>query len=52
MRIFVIGGKGTIGNKVSAHLAINNEVLIAGRSSGDTTVDISMSFVKRIIISN
>ena len=43
MRILIVGGKGTIGNKVSAHFAINNEVLIAGRSSGDATVDISNS---------
>ena len=43
MRILIIGGKGTIGNKVSAHFAINNEVLIAGRSSGEATVDISDS---------
>ena len=43
MRILIIGGKGTIGNKVSAHFAINNDVIIAGRSSGDVNVDISDS---------
>lgn len=43
MRILIIGGKGTIGNKVSAHFASSNEVIIAGRSSGDLIVDISDS---------
>ncbi len=43
MRILIIGGKGTIGNKVSAHFAINNDVIIAGRSSGDVNVDIADS---------
>ncbi len=43
MRILIIGGKGTIGNKVSAHFASNNEVIIAGRTSGDVNVDISDS---------
>jgi len=43
MRILVVGGFGTIGNKVSAHLKSNNEVVIAGRSSGDITVDIADS---------
>ena len=43
MRTLIIGGKGTIGNKVSAHFAINNDVIIAGRSSGDVNVDISDS---------
>ncbi len=41
MRILVIGGKGTIGRKVSAHLSKKHEVLVAGRSSGDIIVDIS-----------
>ncbi len=43
MRILIVGGFGTIGKKVSAHFKSNNEVVIAGRSSGDITVDISDS---------
>jgi len=43
MRILIIGGKGTIGNKVSAHFATDHEVIIAGRSSGEVTVDITDS---------
>jgi NAD(P)-dependent dehydrogenase (short-subunit alcohol dehydrogenase family) len=41
MRIIVIGGNGTIGKKVSAHLSGKHEVLIAGRTIGDLTVDIT-----------
>ena len=43
MKILIIGGNGTIGSKVSAHLAEKHEVLIAGRSSGDVIVDIADS---------
>jgi NAD(P)-dependent dehydrogenase (short-subunit alcohol dehydrogenase family) len=43
MKILVIGGKGTIGKKVSDHLSKKHDVLIAGRSSGDVTVDIASS---------
>jgi len=43
MKLLIIGGKGTIGNRVAAHFAAENEVIIAGRSSGDLTVDISNS---------
>ena len=43
MKILIIGGKGTIGNKVSNHFLKNHEVLIAGRNSGDITVDIADS---------
>ena len=41
MKILVIGGNGTIGKKVSERLAEKHEVLIAGRNSGDVTVDFS-----------
>lgn len=41
MRILVIGGKGTIGRKVTTHFSKKHEVLVAGRNSGDFTVDIS-----------
>lgn len=43
MKILIIGGYGTIGKKVSAHLAKKHEIIIAGRTSGDVTVDISDS---------
>lgn len=43
MKILIVGGNGTIGNKVSAYFAKDHEVLIAGRNSGDVTVDISTS---------
>ena len=41
MKILVIGGKGTIGKKVSEQLAQKHEVIIAGRNSGDVTLDFS-----------
>lgn len=41
MKILVIGGNGTIGKKVSQRLTEKHEVIIAGRSSGDVTVDFS-----------
>ena len=41
MKILVIGGNGTIGKKVSERLSQKHEVLIAGRNSGDVTVDFS-----------
>ena len=43
MKILIIGGNGTIGKKVSERLAKNHEVIIAGRNSGDVTVDFSES---------
>ena len=41
MRIVVIGGNGTIGIKVCERLLENHEVIVAGRHSGDITVDFS-----------
>ncbi len=41
MKILIIGGNGTIGKKVAAHLNEKHEVLIAGRNSGDYLVDIT-----------
>jgi len=41
MKILIIGGQGTIGKKVSAKLAEQHEVIIAGRNSGDVQVDIA-----------
>ncbi|GGI55742.1 short chain dehydrogenase [Winogradskyella haliclonae] len=43
MKILVIGGNGTIGKKVSERLTQKHEVLVAGRNSGDVTVDFSDS---------
>jgi NAD(P)-dependent dehydrogenase (short-subunit alcohol dehydrogenase family) len=43
MKLLIVGGKGTIGKKVSDHLSKKHEVLIAGRNSGDATVDITDS---------
>lgn len=41
MRILIIGGHGTIGRKVNAHLSLKNEILVAGRTTEDIIVDIS-----------
>ena len=43
MKILIIGGTGTIGSKVSAHLAKKHEIVNAGRNSGDVNVDIADS---------
>jgi len=43
MKVLIIGGNGTIGKKVSAHFAKKNEIVIAGRNSGDVSVDIADS---------
>ena len=41
MKILIVGGNGTIGKKVSAHFAKQHTVIVAGRSSGDVTVDMA-----------
>ncbi len=41
MKIIIIGGTGTIGKKVRDHFAEKHEVVIAGRSSGEVSVDIT-----------
>ncbi len=41
MRILVIGGNGTIGKTVVKRFSEKHEVVIAGRNSGDVTVDIA-----------
>jgi NAD(P)-dependent dehydrogenase (short-subunit alcohol dehydrogenase family) len=43
MKILVIGGNGTIGKKVVAHFSKKYEIIIAGRNSGDVTMDIADS---------
>jgi NAD(P)-dependent dehydrogenase (short-subunit alcohol dehydrogenase family) len=43
MKVLIIGGTGTIGKKVSAHLAKKHQIITAGRQSGDVNVDIADS---------
>lgn len=43
MKILIIGANGTIGKKVASHFQTKNEVIRAGRTSGDFTVDITSS---------
>ena len=43
MRILIIGGNGTIGRTVSNHFSKDNEVIIAGRNSGEIKIDIADS---------
>jgi NAD(P)-dependent dehydrogenase (short-subunit alcohol dehydrogenase family) len=43
MKILIIGGKGTIGQKVSDHFSKKHEIIIGGRNSGDVIVDIADS---------
>ena len=43
MKIIIIGGKGTIGKKVSNHFSKKHDIIIGGRNSGDTIVDIADS---------
>lgn len=43
MKILIIGGDGTIGRSVATYFSEKNDLIIAGRNSGDITVDISDS---------
>lgn len=43
MRILVVGGKGTIGSAVVADLMQRHDVLVAGRTAGDFSVDLTAS---------
>ena len=43
MKILIVGGNGTIGKTVTDRFSKDHEVVIAGRSSGDVTVDIASS---------
>ncbi len=43
MKILIIGGHGTIGEKVAGHFSKKDKVIIAGRTNGDFIVDISDS---------
>ena len=41
MKIIIIGANGTIGEKITAELSKNHQVVTAGRNSGDVRIDIS-----------
>jgi len=41
MKILIIGAKGKIGNIITKRLALQHEVITAGRNSGELTVDLS-----------
>lgn len=43
MKILIVGGNGTIGKAVSDHFRQDHEILVAGRSTGDVTVDMTDS---------
>lgn len=43
MKLLIIGGNGTIGKKVCTHFSDTHELIVAGRTSGDVTVDIADS---------
>jgi NAD(P)-dependent dehydrogenase (short-subunit alcohol dehydrogenase family) len=43
MKILIIGGHGTIGKPVANQLSKEHEVIVAGRTQGDLTVDIADS---------
>ncbi len=43
MKILIIGGNGTIGNKVTSYFSEHNTLIIAGRTNGDEKVDIADS---------
>ena len=43
MKILIIGGKGTIGKKVTEYFVQKHEVIIGGRTSGDVKIDIANS---------
>ncbi len=43
MKILIIGGYGTIGKTVSGQLSKKHDIIVAGRSSGDVSVDITDS---------
>ena len=43
MKILVVGGTGTIGKTIVEHFLPGNEIIVAGRTSGDFKVDIADS---------
>lgn len=43
MKILIVGGNGTIGRLLSTHFSEEEDIIIAGRTSGDVLVDIEDS---------
>ncbi len=41
MRILIIGGNGTIGRPITEHFSKDNDVIVAGRNSGELKIDIA-----------
>jgi NAD(P)-dependent dehydrogenase (short-subunit alcohol dehydrogenase family) len=41
MRILIIGGNGTIGRPVTEHFSKDNDIIVAGRNSGELKIDIA-----------
>ena len=41
MKVFLVGGNGTIGKRVSKHLKQNHQVLTGGRTEADIQIDIT-----------
>lgn len=41
MRILIIGGNGTIGRPITEHFSKDNDVIVAGRNSGELNIDIA-----------
>jgi len=53
MKILIVGGNGTIGKKVSSFLSKENEIITAGRNSGELRIDLSDSnSIKNLFIKN
>ena len=52
MKILIIGGTGTVGNKVTTHLQQKHKVITAGRSKGDLKVDIADSSSRKQLFEN
>ncbi|WMX15879.1 short chain dehydrogenase [Aureispira sp. CCB-E] len=52
MKILIIGGNGTVGQSLAAHFATQDEVIIAGRTSGSIQVDIEDSNSIRAMFEN
>jgi len=43
MKLLIVGGNGTIGQKVTSYFSNKNEIITAGRTNGEVNVDISDS---------
>ncbi|MFT4533750.1 MAG: nucleoside-diphosphate-sugar epimerase [Saprospiraceae bacterium] len=53
MRTLIVGGAGTVGRKIVDHFVKDHEVIVAGRTSGQVTVDLtSADSIKRLLDDN